>query len=527
MRRLIFFNIFFLITFSLVSFGQSPKAPLSRVINVPGTTQIAPSFSADGRNMVFTTTANVKSELLVHYASLNSAGRWGQPEPIDVINRSRKINHLGGYTLSYDGQFIFFTSRKSYGIGNYDIWYVEKSGKGWSSPKNLAKPVNSAKNDGCPSISADGKHLYFVRCDEMDQKEGKGCVLMVSARLNSDRWGEPQALPAHVNNGNILSPKILADNQTLIYAKGEGEKIDLYQTKKSDAGWSKPLALDYINTPSDERFVSVPAQGEVIYYSAKFKGSYDIIKAKIPKELQPEKVVLLQGEVTDAATGEPMEGFIQIHDMMTRELVQYHRTSSENGSFEFFIPGGKVYDFSVASLDPGYVYFSEQMDLRELEKSRRQKLSVDLKTLQPDLIFDLQQLEFDNDSTLSQASAMELDRLFKLLKYNPTTRIEIRVHRESWDPDTTEVYFYVSEEEIAPIDSTVIDEDQAFTLLPPAPDPTELRAKAIADYLISRGVPEYLLEIKGYADSQPVAPNDTEENRLLNRRVEIRILQMM
>ena len=55
-------------------------------------------------------------------------------------------------------------------------------------------------------------------------------------------------------------------------------------------------------------------------------------------------------------------------------------------------------------------------------------------------------------------------------------------------------------------------------------DPTEIQAQAISRYLQERGVPEYLLAPKGYADSIPVAPNDTEEQRILNRRVEIKIL---
>jgi len=50
------------------------------------------------------------------------------------------------------------------------------------------------------------------------------------------------------------------------------------------------------------------------------------------------------------------------------------------------------------------------------------------------------------------------------------------------------------------------------------------RAKAVVDYLVSSGVSADMLVYKGYADSQPVAPNDTAEGRERNRRVEFKVL---
>ena len=514
--------------------AQSPKAPLSRVINVPSTIQIAPSLSGDGRHMIFTTSANLKSELLLHYSKLSSNGKWSQPEPLEVINRSQKINHLGGYSLSYDGNYIFFTSRKTYGIGKYDIWYSEKMGDSWSAPKNLAKPINSADNDGCPSLSADGQYLYFVRCQNMDIKDASGCTLMVSKKRNKAQWGQPEALPAHINNGNILSPTILADGETLIYAKGEGDDIDLYQTRKTETGWSKPVALDYVNSSKNERFVSVPGQGDVLYYSTMFQGTYDIIKAKIPRQYQPQKVILLKGEVVDKSLQQPLEAFIQIYDAEKKELKQFQRTSEKDGSFEFYIPGGRLYDFSIVTLDQKHTFYSEVMDLKDLGTSTRQMLKVELETLAPQVSFQLHGLEFENDSTLNELANFEMARLFKMLKSNPRTQIEIAVHREEWEEDTTmmepaQLMMPESGELLTnTIDTLTADSsqvsDSVLVELPPPPDPTEIQADAILQYLLQKGVPEHLVVAKGYADTQPIAPNDTEENRKLNRRVEIRVL---
>ena len=536
MSILRFFLIVLAISLSLNSRSQSAKSPLSRVINVSSTAQIAPSLSGDGRHMIFTSTSNLKSELLVFYSYQQRPGKWTQPEPVEAINRSLPINHIGGYSLSYDGNYIFFTSRKSYGIGKFDIWYSKRTGKNqWAAPVNLAKPVNSTLDDGCPSLSPDGKTLYFVRCESMDLKEGTNCKLMVAQKRNRELWEEPVALPDHINDGNIMSPRILADNQTLIYAKGQGDQWDLYQTRLESGKWSKPVALDYVNTPGDERFASIPAQGDVMYYSGKYKGTYDIIKARIPESLQPLKVVYIKGEVVDAQ-GNPLVAFIQVYDVERKKLEQYHRTTQEDATFELYLSAGKEYDFSIVPLASGYTFYSEIFDLTALLVSTRRKMDVVLNTLDSGVSFPLQCLKFENDSTLSKGSRFELSRVIKLLKNNPGTKVEIAVHRESWDLDSlAQLDAAVHHLSSIPDDSTHTEEEYAISessldivdtlraqseivVLPP-PDPTEVQAQVIASYLKERGVPDYVMDSKGYADSEPISTESTPADR----RVELRI----
>jgi hypothetical protein len=486
--------------------------------------------------MIFTSTSNLKSELLVFYSYQQRPGKWTQPEPVEAVNRSLSINHIGGYSLSYDGNYIFFTSRKSYGIGKFDIWYSKRTGKNqWTAPVNLAKPVNSTLDDGCPSLSPDGKTLYFVRCESMDLKEGTNCKLMVAQKRNSELWEEPVALPDHINDGNIMSPRILADNQTLIYAKGKGDQWDLYQTRQESGEWSEPVALDYVNTPGDERFASIPAQGDVMYYSGKYKGTYDIIRAKIPESFQPLKVVYVKGEVVDAQ-GNPLVAFIQVYDVESKKLEQYHRTTQEDAIFELYLSAGKEYDFSIVPLASGYTFYSEIFDLTALSSSTRRKMDIVLNTLDSGVSFPLQCLKFDNDSTLSKGSRFELSRIIKLLKNNPGTKVEIAVHRESWDPDSlarldtavhqlssipddsthTEEEYAISESSLDIVDTLRV---QSEIVVLPLPDPTEVQAQVIASYLKERGVPDYVMDSKGYADSEPISTDSAQSNR----RVELRI----
>lgn len=54
---------------------------------------------------------------------------------------------------------------------------------------------------------------------------------------------------------------------------------------------------------------------------------------------------------------------------------------------------------------------------------------------------------------------------------------------------------------------------------------SQARAQAVKDYLVKKGLDPQKLEVQAYGESRPIAPNDTEENRAKNRRVEFIIEQ--
>ena len=103
--------------------------------------------------------------------------------------------------------------------------------------------------------------------------------------------------------------------------------------------------------------------------------------------------------------------------------------------------------------------------------------------------------EFDK-STVLQQSYFELMRLISLLNTYPSMRIEIGGHTDAHGADNY---------------------NQRLS---------EQRAKAVADYLVSKGVSESRLQFKGYGKTRPIDTNDTEEGRAKNRRVEFKILSL-
>lgn len=109
----------------------------------------------------------------------------------------------------------------------------------------------------------------------------------------------------------------------------------------------------------------------------------------------------------------------------------------------------------------------------------------------------LRNIFFDFDkATLLQQSYKELQNLLDILRSHPSMKIEIGGHTDG--KGTTDYNLRLS----------------------------EARAKSVVDYLIAKGIEPRRLHYKGYGKSQPIASNDTEEGRALNRRVEFRVLSL-
>jgi Tol biopolymer transport system component len=271
--------------------AQIPRKRLPQNINVPTYSHIFPSLSGDGNQMIYLTNYTNSEGFETKYTIKNGAESWEDPEPISSINRPGQ-DHIGSFCLSYDGNYVVFSSRRSPSIGNFDIFISERKGNYWSQPQNPGKPLNSPANEGNPSLSPDGKSIYFTRCEKMNNTTKDKCTIYVSHRISSLRWSEPEKLPEHINAGHETTPRIMADNKTLVFASGRpgGKgKLDLYQATLQYGTWSRPVALSYINTVDNDEYVSIPARGDVIYFTGTYRDHFNIYKAIIPQEFRPQK----------------------------------------------------------------------------------------------------------------------------------------------------------------------------------------------------------------------------------------------
>jgi|GEM_PF-5061925 len=150
------------------------------------------SYSEDGSTVVFSKghfpaaqspKIGNKQSGSIYLAETDANGDW------DVMI-SLPCNELGVANiypyLREDGQRVYFSSNREGGFGGFDIYYTDRIGDGWSSPKNLGSKVNSSGDEISPSV--DNQTLYFASNSHSgmggfdvfsyDEKTGTGPVNM-------------------------------------------------------------------------------------------------------------------------------------------------------------------------------------------------------------------------------------------------------------------------------------------------------------------------------------------------------------
>lgn len=420
--------------------AQEAKKRLPQNINVPTYSHIFPSLSGDGNQMIFLTNYSNSEGFETKYTTRTGPETWEDPQPIPSINRPGQ-DHIGSFCLSYDGNFVVFASRRTPTIGNYDIWISEKVGKNWTTPVNPGKPLNSPANEGNPSLSPDGKSIYFMRCEKMDATTKSNCAIFVSHRLSATRWSEPEKLPEHINSGHETTPRIMADNTTLVFASGRqgGKgKLDLYQTTLANNNWSQPMPLDYLNTSENDEYISIPARGDIVYYSASYRDQYHIFMGLIPEHFRPKKVLMLSGTITYTDGMKPSDDVVmQVYNLNNKELFTNTRLNKSDDSFTVFLTEGKKYDVSAFPQRGGHSYYSKIIDLENMQISRKETLDVALHALAPGRTIPLSTIRFKPyTDTLTYESEIEIMRISGFLKSNKNIRLEIGAFMDEIITDT-------------------------------------------------------------------------------------------
>ncbi len=146
---------------------------------------------------------------------------WGEPVKLGPTVNSPDFDYAS--SISADGLSLFFGSTRGSGPAwNVDLWVTTREALDtpWRTPVNLGTTVNSPAHDGFPSISSDGRTLFFSGWGMGPYRSGgSGCDLWMTKRTTPyDDWSTPVNLGPIVNSAaNDLSPNISADGSTLYF----------------------------------------------------------------------------------------------------------------------------------------------------------------------------------------------------------------------------------------------------------------------------------------------------------------------
>lgn len=478
--------------------------PLSDTVNCFAM-QYFPVLTADQQELIFTrrlgNDMNTDDEDIV-ISRKNSNGQWGPPVSIsDKINS--KFNE-GTCTVSADGRRLIFTScvgRKGY--GSCDLFETERIGDQWTEPKNLGPNVNSVEWESQPSLSADGRTLYYVT----DRRGGFGRRDIMISQLSEDGvWMKAVNAGRQINTEyDEISPFIHVNNKTLYYASsglpGFGG-YDIYSVEKTDKNvWSKPVNVGApINDHNDQFSLFITADGMKGYYvhEEMSKAGYPagkIFEMEIPEQLRIKfKSNYVKGIVRDKQTREVLKSQIELININTNEVESRVQSDSLSGEYLIVLTQGAEYALYVNK--KGYLFQSLSFNYSEVDNFEPIVLDIDLEKVKEGSVAVLKNIFFDVDKyDLQEKSLTELQKILKFMNDNPAVRIEISGHTDN---------------------SGNASYNQQLS---------DKRAQSVKSYLVEKGIDTRRLFTKGYGSEKSIRPNDTEENKQLNRRIEFKILK--
>lgn len=409
--------------------------------------------------------------------------------------------NMGAPVFSPDGNQLWFAGCGwAGGMGSCDLYLSEyKNGK-WSLPVNAGSELNSAAWDSQPAISADGMTLIFS-----SNRPGGfgGSDLYRSVRLPDGQWSRPANLGPLINTqDNEMAPFFHPDGRTLYFSSNGHPGMggyDLFMTKLDDAGrWTRAQNLGVpLNSSEDELNIIVDAGGRNGWVAARKKGGlggYDIYEFTLPEELKPRPLRTVKILVADAETAQPVPALVRVNSLADGSLLFEGKCRDTDG--QLLLPLPLEAKFALFAGSEGYLYFSYNFDFSADSVSTLLTLEVKLIPVHVGNNLIINNIYFAfNSAELLPESYPALRHLLAFMIENPQLQIEISGHTDNVG---------------------LAAFNQRLSLQ---------RAEAVSKWLMENGINQNHIIAKGYGSTRPIATNNDEQGRAMNRRTEIKILK--
>ena len=448
-----------------------------------------PYFSIKDSVLFFMRKLNIRREDF-YTSTLTNNGFTKAKLLEDSINFADK---KGSVSFLPDMQTLYFAADyPEQGYGRYDIYKSTKAGNHWSTAKNLGRNVNTDYWDSAPSISPDGKALYF----SSNRPGGLGGIdLYVAFKNEKGGWEEAINLGPQINtSGDEQTPFIHADNNSLYFSStgwpcyGGADFFVAHQ--KIDGNWTTPLNLGYpINTFDNEGSIAVASNGMDAYIASDrsdSRGGLDIYKVTLSKASRANKKFFLKGVIKDANSKKAISAMVNLVDPADQSSFTKIEVDS-NGQFIFALPyldSVGIYISSIFYEDANRTITSTSFD-----NDNTSNQEFYLNAIKKQFTQTFKNVLFaTNAATLLAGSEKELNELAAYLIAQPTATILIEGHTDNTGD---------------------ANKNKILSLN---------RAKSIAQFLMDHKIQAQRITTIGYGDTKPIASNDSEQGRQQNRR---------
>ena len=375
-----------------------------------------------------------------------------------------------------------------------------RTGDGWSEPEYLKTPGVVNHDTRISIFLAPGNRVLIY---SLTNEESFGQADLFVSFLQPDGiFSKPKNMGTAINTkADEITPIMAPDGITLYFASDRKDGLggfDIYMSRRLDDSWLKwSPAVNLgpeVNSPLDESNLCTDATGNYAFLAEGEREKEDIYMFALPQEARPYPVAFIRGRTHDPA-GKSVPARITYERLRDGVGAGGANANQTTGRYQMILPISEDYGFRAEA--SGYIAVSEKIDLTKAKPGQEFERDLLLIPIKVGAAIRLNNVFFEfAKSVLLPESKVELDRLTSILNQYPKMEIEIAGHTDA-----------------------VGDEPSNITL-------SENRAAAVRKYLLDHGVAASRLQSRGYGKSRPVATNDTDEGRQLNRRVEFMIVKM-
>ncbi len=486
-----------------------------------------PLVSPDGEIMFFTRTSQSKAKGDFTTRTSEDFSWSKRPDINSHFDEGKSLptpfnqgNNCGGATITVDNRELIVAMKNpvAKNPNNIDLFsthfdlIVNDKGENeyqWGPLTDLGANINTEEGfEGQPSLSGDGKTLFFVGVRPECIKDGSGNFshdIFISKRQKDGTWGPCKPLDNRINTkGQEKAPFMHSDSRTLYFASdghlGVG-KSDLYYCRFNDDDTIKEIKnIGYpINTEEDELGIVVTSDGELAYFGAKNflnnKG-WDVFQFKMPEKAKPEKVMVLKGQVKDKDGSPPQNAKVEITYNESKEKEEV-AVNNDDGTYAAIVKIERNQNVTLSIEGEGIAFNSRIIAKKDVPAPVVTKLNMSAPIISKDEAFTINDINYTtNKAEIETNSKIILDAFAEYLIKHPSYEIEIRGHTDD------------------------VGDDKANLAL------SAERAFEVMSYLASKGVEGKRMTYKGFGETKPIADNTTAEGRAANRRTEFVVRKM-
>jgi outer membrane protein OmpA-like peptidoglycan-associated protein len=407
----------------------------------------------------------------------------------------------GGATITIDNMHMYITicefeRAEHTSFKNCDIFSTDNINGKWSPLHRLGKEINDVNTfEGMPSITADGKVLFFASAREGGYG---GLDIYKSVRDNDGNWGKAENLGPVINTaGDDKTPFIHSDSQTLYFSTngrfGMGG-FDIYYSQYSGKGqWSDPKNMGYpINTDKDEVGMMVSTNGKQIFFSSRDynkDGNWDIYTANLYEAARPKKVLFVKGKLTDDNGHEVTNAHVGLTNISSKEYTE-GLVDEHSGKYAVAVPA-KDENYLLTVRKDDFFFNSKLINSTDKKFDPPTTVNMKISQMEENKAIRLENVRFETDSyKLDEISKANINLLIDFMKENPNIKIVLHGFTDNQGgPEYNDIL-------------------------------SNNRVKEVKEYMCSQGISSGRISYKGFGEKQPVSDNLTKKGRALNRRVE-------